>query len=248
MTAPAITATAVPRFDRHEGAALQRVEYRRMARQLRGLDAAAWSAPTDCPEWTVRDMAAHVLGGLEGNASPREGAHQMWVAWRSDRTFVDGLGVVQIRDRAGVAPVEILRRFEAVIDRAVRARERMPAALRALPLRFTAPSGVERMRLRDLLDTVYLRDAWMHRVDIARAAGTSLELTADHDGRIVADVVGEWARRHGQPFRLDLDGPAGGRFAEGDGGEDVHLDAVEFCRIVSGRAPGPGLLTQEVVF
>lgn len=248
MTVSAVTGTAVPRLDRREGAALQRVEYRRLARQLRGLDGAAWSAPTDCPEWTVRDVAAHVLGGLEGNASLREGVHQMWAAWRSDRTFVDGLGVVQIRDRAGAAPDEIVRRLEAVIDRAVRARERMPAVLRAIPLRFTAPYGVERMRLRDLLDTVYLRDAWMHRVDIACATGAPLELTTGHDGRIVADVVGEWARRHGNPYRLDLDGPAGGRFADGEGGEDIHLDAVEFCRIVSGRASGPGLLTQEVVF
>lgn len=243
-----IPAAAIPRLDRHEGALLQRAENRRLVALLRTLDTEAWSAPTDCPEWTVRDMAAHVLGGLEGSAAPWEGARQMWFARRCDRTFVDGLGVVQIRDRASATPDEIVGRLEAVTDRGVRARERVPAPIRALPLRFATPGGVERIRLRDLLETIYLRDAWMHRVDIARATGAQLVLSADHDGRIVADVVGEWARRHGQSFRLDLDGSAGGRFAEGDEGEEIHLDAVEFCRILAGRATGAGLLTQEVPF
>jgi hypothetical protein len=74
-------------------------------------------------------------------------------------------------------------------------------------------------------------------------------LTADHDGRLIADVVADWAGRHQQPFTLDLEGPAGGTFTNGKGGgEEITLDAVEFCRILSGRATGAGLLTQEVPF
>ena len=64
---------------------------------------------------------------------------------------------------------------------------------------------------------------------------------ADHDRRVVADIVAEWAQRHGRPYRLILDGPAGGTFEHGGTGEAHQLDAVEFCRIVSGRAPGTGL-------
>jgi hypothetical protein len=64
--------------------------------------------------------------------------------------------------------------------------------------------------------------------------------------RIVADVVAEWARGHGQPYRLTLTGPAGGSWSAG--GEEISLDAVEFCRILSGRAPGTGLLTSAVPF
>ncbi len=99
-----------------------------------------------------------------------------------------------------------------------------------------------------LLDTILTRDTWMHRVDIARATGHDMVLTAEHDGRIVADAVAEWARRHGQPFTLELTGPAGGSFSQGSGGEAIRLDAVELCRIFSGRATGDGLLTQEVPF
>ena len=73
-------------------------------------------------------------------------------------------------------------------------------------------------------------------------------MTPEHDGRIVADVVAEWARRHGRPFTLELEGPAGGTFQHGDGGERTTLDAVEFCRILSGRAVGTGLLSTEVPF
>jgi hypothetical protein len=107
---------------------------------------------------------------------------------------------------------------------------------------------METWRLGYLLDTIFTRDTWMHRVDIARATAAPLVLTSVHDARIVADVVAEWTRRHRQPFTLHLVGPAGGTFTHGTGGEDITVDAVEFCRILSGRAAGAGLLTQEVPF
>ena len=78
------------------------------------------------------------------------------------------------------------------------------------------PSGaIEKWEIAFLMDTIFTRDTWMHRGDIARATGRELVLTPDHDGRIVADAVADWARRHGQPFRLVLDGPAGGEFMRG---------------------------------
>jgi hypothetical protein len=107
---------------------------------------------------------------------------------------------------------------------------------------------VETWRMGYLLDIILTRDTWMHRVDLARATGRELVLTPGHDGRIVADIVGEWARRHGQRFTLHLEGPAGGTYTNGPGGEEITIDTVEFCRILSGRAPGAGLLTQEVPF
>ncbi len=63
-----------------------------------------------------------------------------------------------------------------------------------------------------------------------------------------ADAVAEWASRHDQPFRLHLSGPAGGTFRHGDGGPQLDLDAIEFCRILSGRAPGDGLLATRILF
>jgi hypothetical protein len=109
----------------------------------------------------------------------------------------------------------------------------------------------EKWNLGYLIDTIYLRDLWMHRIDAARAARQSPELTAGHDGRIVADITAEWARRHGQPFLLDLTGSAGCSYARDPGNpaaERLSLDAIEFCRILAGRASAAGLLTTIVPF
>ncbi len=88
----------------------------------------------------------------------------------------------------------------------------------------------------------------MHRVDIARATGRAPQLTADHDGILVADVVIEWAARHRSPVDLHLTGPAGGSWSFGVGGPALELDAVDFCRTLSRREPGTGLLATEVPF
>jgi len=99
-----------------------------------------------------------------------------------------------------------------------------------------------------LIDVILTRDPWMHRVDIARATGARHVLTPDHDGVLVADVVAEWAARHGQPYTLRLTGPTGGEWSSGTGRPVIAMDAVDFCRAVSGRGPADGLLTTAVPF
>jgi hypothetical protein len=64
----------------------------------------------------------------------------------------------------------------------------------------------------------------------------------------VADAVDEWADRHGHPYRLTLTGPAGGTWSRGSDGPVIELDAIEFCRTISGRLPGEGLLATEIPF
>jgi hypothetical protein len=77
-----------------------------------------------------------------------------------------------------------------------------------------------------------------------RSAG--LQLTADHDCRLVADIVAEWAGIHRPPFELVLDGPAGGKFSQGADGERVEIDALDFIRTLSGRLPGAGVLSHPL--
>jgi hypothetical protein len=96
--------------------------------------------------------------------------------------------------------------------------------------------------LKYLLDVGFTRDVWAHRVDIHTAIGRPMHLTAEHDGRLVADIVAEWAPMHGESFELDLGGPAGGTFTQGVGGERVEIDAIEFVRVLAGRRPGAGVL------
>jgi hypothetical protein len=96
---------------------------------------------------------------------------------------------------------------------------------------------------------IYTRDAWMHRIDLARATGAPLELTAKHDGAIVEDIVAEWALAHGAAYDLTLTGVAGGTWrSEQTPQTRLRMDAVEFARTMSGRAAGDGLLAHSVPF
>ena len=147
---------------------------------------------------------------------------------------------MQVSERAGLSPAQVTERLEAIAPKTIRGRSRTPGVLRR-HVSLTVDGPVcEEWTLGYLIDTIYLRDLWMHRIDAARAAGQLPELTAGHDGRIVADITAEWARRHGQPFLLDLTGPAGGSYARdpaSPAAEHLSLDAVEFCRTLAGRAP-----------
>jgi uncharacterized protein (TIGR03083 family) len=160
--------------------------------------------------------------------------------------LVDRVNDVQVAERRDRSPAALRAELRAASTRGVAMRRRVPAWLRSLPVPFGPPLGTR--PLGYLLGRIYTRDAWMHRVDITRATGVPMVLTADHDGRLVEDVVAEWACAHGRPFDLRLSGRAGGRWTRGERAETVELDAVEFARIVSGRSVGAGLLAHPVPF
>lgn len=222
-------------------------EYRRLGALLAELSDEEWRRPTDCSEWNVQQMVAHLVGAAKAGASMRELVHQARLGrrLRPGEPGVDGMNAVQVQELADATPEQLRRDLVTAGARGVRRRRGLPAPLRALPMPFGPPLGTK--PLGYLMGRIYTRDAWMHRVDITRATGRPLELTADHDGRIVADVVAEWAHGHGQPYRLTLTGPAGGSWSHGDG-DQLTLDAIEFCRILSGRAEGTGLLAHSVPF
>ena len=246
-TAPPRT-DVVPPMGHRDWMAAAEEEYRRLGALLAGLSEEDWRRPTDCAGWTVHDVVAHLVGAAESNARVREFLRQ---ASRGRRlapgvTLVDGINALQVEERRGTPSPALVAALADAGTRGVRARRRLPAALRAVRLPFGPPLGTR--PLGYLMDRIYTRDAWMHRIDLARATDRTLQLTRDHDGRIVADVVAEWADAHGRPFELVLTGPAGGTWSRGPGGERLELDAVEFCRTVSGRAPGEGLLATPVPF
>ena len=108
------------------------------------------------------------------------------------------------------------------------------------------PAPVGRQSVSYLFDVGFTRDVWMHRIDLTRATGRTLDLDSEHDGRLVADIVAEWAGTHGEPFTLSLGGPAGGQFRSGTGGEHVEMDAAEFCRILAERGEGTGILRHHL--
>ncbi|MFC5995187.1 maleylpyruvate isomerase family mycothiol-dependent enzyme [Pseudonocardia hispaniensis] len=247
MNERVIEVDALPPMRFQEAADLARTEYLRFAELVETLADPEWERPTECAPWDVRLLVAHVLGSVEANASPPEMLRQMRHGLRGLTVDVDPVSAAQVAPRRHLGPAELTTRLRAAIPAAVRWRSRWSRLAGALPVRIGAPLH-ETWRLRYLMDVIYTRDVWMHRVDVCRATGRDVTMRAGHDGRIVAGVVAEWARRHGKPFTLVLGGPAGGRFVRGNAGPQLDLDAVEFCRILSGRGTGEGLLATQVPF
>jgi uncharacterized protein (TIGR03083 family) len=230
-------------LSRDEGLRIAAAEYDRIIDLLAALPDEAWHRPTDCAEWDVRELVSHVVGTAEFTSGPRATIHQVRAGRRTGLRAPDSFNDVQVRERADRSPAELIAELRATAPRTVQTRRRLPRPLRRVPM------SVVDGRSLDWLQTVVLtRDAWMHRIDITRATDTHLLLTADHDGRMIADIVADWAGQHGEPYDVLLTGPAGGRFAAGSGAEPCEFDAIEFARILAGRATADGLPPTQVLF
>ncbi|MGZ4596476.1 MAG: maleylpyruvate isomerase family mycothiol-dependent enzyme [Actinomycetes bacterium] len=250
-TAPMKDTTArTSALDRDLAMRLAAGEYDRIAQVLRRLSPDDWSRSTDCPGWDVRALATHVLGMAEMAASVRESIRQLRAATRRGGVLIDALTALQVDERRSLSPAEVVERLSAVAPRAVRGRRRTPGFVRRRPMpqRQQVGGELEAWTFGYLVDTILTRDTWMHRVDLAHATGQPMELTHGHDGVLVADIASEWAQRHGQPYTLRLAGPAGGEWSRPGDGPVVEMDAVEFCRALSGRAAADGLLAHAVPF
>lgn len=240
MTATAAPSAALPRrseLDRSVAMQLAATEYDRFLAQLRHLQPADWAQPTDCSSWDVRALVGHVVGMTEMSASLPEQLKQMRAAGKAGGEFIDALTALQVAKHVDDGTDQLVARYAVVGPKAAKGRRRTPGFVRrrTLPMPQTVGSATEAWTFGFLVDVILTRDTWMHRIDVARAAGRDLELTAGHDGVLVADVVAEWAGRHGQPCSVRLSGPAGGSWTFGTGGPEVSEDAVEFCRALSGR-------------
>jgi uncharacterized protein (TIGR03083 family) len=238
--------TTIPRIEHDEAMELAATENGKFAALIRAFGAADWHRATDCAQWDVHALTAHVVGSAAAQASPPEFARQVWkgrplVAGTEDQQWWDGMNALQVQERARATADDLVAEWDRASADSLGARRRLPRVVARLPL-LNLPAPVGRQPLAYLFDVGFTRDVWMHRVDLARATGAALDLDTAHDGRLVADLVAEWAATHGEPFSLALEGPAGGHYAAGTGGEHVRIDAVDFCRILALRAPGDGVL------
>lgn len=219
--------------------------YDRLIGLLETLAPDEWHAPTECPGWDVAAMVGHLIGAAKAGASVRESLRQQLWGKRHAADFdgntLDATNERQVADHASLTAAERLTELRAVAPAAVEGRMRLPRPLRRVrvpldPSGSTAPGMPARLSLGHLMDVIYTRDVWLHTIDIARATGRAHAPVPEVDGRLVEDAVAEWGARHGQPFVLVLTGPSAVRFRQGEGGGHLHLDAIEFCRLLSGRA------------
>jgi uncharacterized protein (TIGR03083 family) len=250
MTSTPTDVTSIERIAHDEAMAITAVENRKFADLLRSLDGDDWAKPTACELWDVRAMAAHVVGAAAAQISPREFLRQV----RAGKPVVteigaqywwDGMNEIQVRERASLTTDELIAEWVTNSEKARAARAKLPRLIARLPL-LTLPAPVGRQPLAYLFDIGFTRDVWAHRIDIATATGHPMDLDADHDGRIVADIVAEWATTHGEPFTLELTGPAGGSYTADGGGEAITVDTLDFISILAQRAEGPGVLRHKL--
>lgn len=248
---PATPVDAIPPLDHDEAMGLAEVEISRLLALVDDLRADEWQRPTDCTGWTVRDMLGHLLAMMELQADPEERGRQIKtateLAHRSGELRLTEMTALQVREHADLSIDGLRHALHEMATRGLAARRALPAELRAAPYNSELP-GEGMWTLGYLFDIIHTRDPWLHRVDICRATGRDLLLTVEHDGRIVANVVADWAPRHGQPFVLELTGPAGATFIAGTDGEHLRMDAIEFCRTLSGRETSTGILATPVTF
>ena len=240
-----MSVTGATRIDRQEALALASAEFEKFAALVASLSPQEWATDTDCVGWDVRKMVLHVLGSADAQASPLVFLHQLRRGLPLNKEidshhWVDGLNELQIRERVDLTDAEVIAQLQAVGAKAVKGRFGAPLPMRYTPVPFGKPIGWKPVSY--LLEVGFTRDVWAHRIDIHAVIGRPMELSPAHDGRLVADIVAEWAEVHGEPFELHLTGRAGGTFSQGSGGERVEMDALDFIRTLSGRLAGTGVM------
>ena len=266
---PAVDAAAIPPVSPDEAAALASVELERLLTLLESFSAADWESPTFCTLWNVQQVVSHVAGALAAYADWDLLLERSlpWTQGKADQhgmtmpVFLADLAGMpqQSRDEyaaAGFIPLDALNQFE-VDQRA----EATPDDLIS-ELRVTGPAAIANRRgLPDevrgillpvvgakapvsyLVDVIYPRDIWMHRIELMLSIGRAVPRTAEQDGRLTALVMRDLARRlnpilAARCVLYHLTGPDGGVFRFGTGDEPeaaITLDTVEFHLLASGR-------------
>lgn len=231
-------AAELTQTDRDEAATIGLAEGQACLALIRRFRDDDWQRPTDCPEWDVRTMVAHLVGQCEDGMDLRTLLRRELTGrlrYRG-RAGVDAHMAAQVDDHRGETGRYLAERFAQLWPRAITARHQMPQLLRRVPINPGTP-GAGRWRLGYLVDVIYNRDLWMHRIDLSRATRLPFAI-GGHDQQIVAQVIRDLARNwSGAAIALELTGPAGGAWLIGfrDPIAAVRADAIAYLRALAGR-------------
>lgn len=230
-----------------EAAQIAALEVQQVLNLLGQLDGDDWTQPTDCSEWNVRDMAAHLAGACAMWASWGQFFHQAILNPHILKTVVtvDALNRRQLEDRAGTAPRELITELREVGPKAVRTRQNLPGLIRKIRIPAQPMPGT--MSLAYLVDVIYPRDQWMHRMDICRATGKTLVITPGHDERLLDLVMLDIATKLEGKFALivNITGAltASYRLGNSEPQAEMDVDYQALNRRSSGRITTDAALT-----
>ncbi|MBK9125716.1 MAG: maleylpyruvate isomerase family mycothiol-dependent enzyme [Chloroflexi bacterium] len=248
----------IPPLARSEVMPQARVELDRFLALVEHLSPDDLQQRTDCALWSVKDIVAHQASHVTGLVSVGECLNQFNPRNYREYTAkgmntLDAANQRQVDMRADRTLAELIAEMRENAEPSFAGRQRFPFFLRWV--RMPVPGFDGRISIGYLIDTIYTRDMWMHRVDIARVTGREMVLTPEHDGRIVALIVREVDGRLGKALgttsvTLRLTGPAGGEWIAGGANAPsalLEFDLVEFNRLASGRTTAQHVLDHGLV-
>lgn len=230
----------IPACNHAEAGKLSQVAYERVLALLETLQGDEWQQPTYCTEWTVRDIVAHLAGSVTGSTTFAEFKRQNVSNPYLKDDPINGMNKLQVEERADKTTAELITEFRQNGQIAVNNRQKLPWLLRKIRV----PMGeLGLASFEYLMDIIYPRDQWMHRYDICAATGKKMVVTAEHDGRIVALVLRDIARKlrkilGSRTILLQLTGALTAEYQFG--GKDtpdctVTMDFFDFNLLASGR-------------
>lgn len=235
-------AQEIPGPDHAEASRLAQVEFERLLALLESLEGDDWAQQTYCTEWNVRDMAAHLAGSVTASTSVGQFRHiYMRNPYLKEMDNpADAANRLQVEERSRLTAAQVVDEFRRNGPIAIRKRAKLPWLVRVIHLPMGALGFAS---LGYLMDVIYPRDEWMHRYDICAATGKKMVVTPEHDGRIVALVLWDLARKLkgklGQrAVLLRLSGAAGGDYlfgAHSQPGCALEMDVFSFALRSSGR-------------
>jgi uncharacterized protein (TIGR03083 family) len=167
-----------PAIERPTAMRLAETEYQRVTDAVDGLQSEDWTRPTDCTQWDVRQLVAHIAGQARTFSSFFELVRNMRATQarqQPGQAQVDALTALQVEERQHLGPDELRAELRGVGARGLRGRRRIPGFLRRrrLPGTEVVNGAPESWSLGYLTDVILARDPWMHRLDLARATGRS---------------------------------------------------------------------------
>lgn len=233
---------SIPNVSRAETREISHTEIQRCINMLEQLSGDDWEQPTDCDEWTVKDMVAHLSGACAGMSRWSEFRLQ-YISnpyKQQGEDIIHGINRCQVQERKETPPEELIAELREYGPKAVNMRQRIPFFIREIRAPMP-PLGV--VPIRYLLDIIYPRDEWMHRADICRATRKHMELTEAHDGRILDLVAIDIARKMKNNLKgtieLTLTGDINRRYRFSTQSEPstlITIDILEFNRRASNRS------------
>ncbi|MBZ0291059.1 MAG: maleylpyruvate isomerase family mycothiol-dependent enzyme [Anaerolineae bacterium] len=232
-------AEAIVPVQKQEAAQIATVELQQVLNLLEQLSGDDWMQPTDCTEWCVQDMTAHLAGGCAGWASLKHFLSQTILNphLRKMDVPINAINRRELEDRADKTPQQLIDELREVGPKAIRTRCNLPEFLRKI--RIDAKPMAMKITVAYLVDVIYPRDQWMHRMDICRATGKTWASNPDHDQRLLDLVMLDMAKttsaRHA--VRINVTGALNAtyRFGSGDPHAEIDIDLFALNRRASAR-------------